>query len=562
MTRLSGYFLPTLRDDPADAEAISHRLMVRAGLVRQLGAGLWTWLPAGHRVIQKAKAIIREEMNAIGGQELLVPLLQPAALWQATGRYEIEELMKLDDRKGSPHVLAMTHEEGLAFHMSRDVRSYRDLPLFLYQFQVKERDEPRPRAGVLRTREFVMKDAYSFDRDEAGLDEQYERNRGAYTRIMERCGLDFYEVESDVGMMGGSGAHEYMAPCGAGENEVALAQGYAANVEVASAEPQSVEMPPELDEPREVPTPELTTVDEVSGALGVPAGALMKAVPVVAEKRGMVLVLVRGDHRLNEIKLGNALGESFRQATPEEISERIGPAGFIGPVGAEVPVIKDSAIGAGGGYVCGANRPNAHLIGVEPGRDFEFSEMDVRSVEAGDTTDSGAEITIEPAIEVGNIFKLGTRYSEALGATFLDEAGKEHPIVMGSYGIGPARIAAAAVEQNADDRGIVWPRALAPWDVELVGLGRGEDGTTEAADRIYAELVQAGLDPLYDDRDAGPGEKLTDAELIGCPVRIVVGKRTLAEGQVEAQVRATGEDHRIEIADVVSGATALLDAAN
>lgn len=554
--------MPTLRDDPADAEAISHRLMVRAGLVRQLGAGLWTWLPAGFRVIENVKAIIREEMNAIGGQELLVPVLQPAGLWEASGRYGIDELMKLEDRKGSPHVLAMTHEEGLAFHMSRDVRSYRDLPLFLYQFQIKERDEPRPRAGVLRTREFVMKDAYSFDVDEEGLGVQYERNRVAYSRIMERCGLDFYEVEADVGMMGGSGAHEYMAPCPAGENDVALAPGYAANVEVASAEPQAVEMPPELDEPREVPTPGLVTVEEVSGALGVVPGALMKAVPVIAEERGMLLVLVRGDHRLNEIKLANALGERFRQATPEEITERIGPAGFIGPVSAQVPVIKDAAIRTAGGYVCGANRTDAHLIGVEPGRDFRFEEMDVRTVEAGDTTEGGAAISIEPAIEVGNIFKLGTRYSDALGATFLDESGAERPIVMGSYGIGPARIAAAAVEQGADERGIVWPRALAPWPVEVVGLGRSNDEATQVADRIYADLTVAGLDPLYDDREAGAGSKLTDAELVGCPLRIVVGKRTLAEGQVEAQVRASGEDLRIDLADVVAKATALVDAAN
>ena len=553
--------MPTLREDPAEAEAVSHRLMVRAGLVRQLGAGLWTWLPAGHRVLSNAMGIVREEMNAIGGQELLVPVLQPAGLWQATGRYEIDELMKLDDRKGSPHVLAMTHEEGLAFHMSRDVRSYRDLPLLLYQFQVKERDEPRPRAGVLRTREFVMKDGYSFDRDEAGLDEQYERNRKAYSRIMERCGLNFYEVESDVGMMGGTSAHEYMAPCAAGENEVALADGYAANVEVASATPTPVEMPPELDEPREVPTPGLTTVGDVSGALGVPSGALLKAVPVIADGRGMLLVLVRGDHRLNEIKLANALGEPFRQATPEEIGERIGPAGFIGPVRAEVPVIKDAGIAAAGGYVCGANRADAHLIGVEPGRDFPFEEMDVRSVEAGDTTESGATIAIEPAIEVGNIFKLGTRYSEALGATFLDESGAEHPIVMGSYGIGPARIAAAAVEQGADERGIVWPRALAPWPIEVVSLGRGEDETSQEAERIYGELTDAGLDPLYDDREAGAGEKLTDAELIGCPLRIVVGKRGLGEGQLEAQVRATGEDTRIGLSDVAAEVTALLDAA-
>ena len=284
MTRLSGYFLPTLRDDPADAESVSHRLLVRAGMVRQLGSGLWSWLPAGHRVHAKAEEIIREEMNAIGAHELLMPVLQPAELWQRTGRYDIEELFKLDDRKGSPHVLALTHEENLTFHVAREVRSYRDLPLLLYHIQTKERDEARPRAGVLRTREFKMKDAYSFDRDEAGLDHSYELNRKAYGRIFDRCGLDWYEVDSDVGMMGGTGAHEYMAPCPAGENDVALAPGYAANVEVASADAQPVDLPPALDAPREVPTPGLTTVDEVSGALGVPSGALLKAVPVVARR--------------------------------------------------------------------------------------------------------------------------------------------------------------------------------------------------------------------------------------------------------------------------------------
>jgi prolyl-tRNA synthetase len=557
VTRLSGYLLPTLRDDPADSESISHRLLVRAGMVRQLGAGLWTWLPAGLRVVQRVQQVIREEMNAIGGQELLIPLLQPASLWEKTGRYGIDELMKLDDRKGSPHVLAMTHEEGIAFHMAREVRSYRDLPLLVYQLQLKERDEPRPRAGVLRTREFTMKDAYSLDRDSDGLDRQYELNRTAYSRIFERCGLDFYEVAADVGMMGGTGAHEYMAPCPAGENDVALAPGYAANVEVASAEPQPVELPPALDEPREVPTPGLTTVADVSSALGVGPGALIKAVPVVAPERGLVMVLVRGDHRLNEVKLRIALGEDFRQASAEEIGERIGPAGFIGPVGAGVPVVKDTAI-TGPGLVCGANSPDAHLIGVEPGRDFSFEEMDVRSVEAGDSV-AGGEIRIEPAIEVGNIFKLGTRYSEALGATFLDESGAEHPIVMGSYGIGPARIVAAAVEQGADDKGIVWPAALTPWQVELIGLGRGDDETTQTADRIYDELRSAGLDVLYDDREAGAGEKLTDAELIGCPVRVVAGKRALAEGQVEAQVRVSGEDLRIDLGEVASAVRALTE---
>ena len=558
VTRLSHYFLPTLRDDPADAESVSHRLLSRAGMVRQLGAGLWTWLPAGYRVHAKVERIIRDEMDAIGAHEMLMPVLQPAELWQRTGRYDIDELFKLEDRKGSPHVLALTHEESLTFHVSREVRSYRDLPLLLYHIQTKERDEARPRAGVLRTREFRMKDAYSFDRDAEGLDRSYALNRKAYARIFDRCGLDWYEVESDVGMMGGTAAHEYMAPCPAGENDVALAPGYAANVEVASAEPQPIELPPPLDQPREVPTPELTTVDEVSGALGVPAGALLKAVPVVAEGRGLVLVLVRGDHRLNEIKLGNALGEGFRQATAEEIDARIGPTGFIGPVGADVPVLKDAAI-TGEGYVCGANRPDAHLIGVAPGRDFSFDELDVRAVEAGDLAPGGEPIAIEPAIEVGNIFKLGTRYSEPLGASYLDESGAERPIVMGSYGIGPARIVAAAVEQSADEKGIVWPRSLAPWQVELVGLGRDEE-TARAAAELYERLTESGLDVLFDDRDAGPGEKLTDAELLGCPVRVVVGKRALAEGQVEAQQRASGADHRLELADAPAEVRALLEA--
>jgi prolyl-tRNA synthetase len=402
-----------------------------------------------------------------------------------------------------------------------------------------------------------MKDAYSFDRDSDGLDRSYELQRKAYGRIFDRCELTWYEVASDVGMMGGTEAHEFMAPSASGENEVALAPGYAANVEVASAEPQPIELPPALDAPREVPTPGLVTVDEVSGALGVPAGALLKAVPVVAEGRGLVMVLVRGDHRLNEIKLRNALGEGFRQATPEEIGERIGPAGFIGPVGADVPVVKDTAI-TGEGYVCGANRPDAHLIGVAPGRDFEFEELDVRTVEAGDTAPGGGAIEIEPAIEVGNIFKLGTRYSEPLGATYLDESGAERPIVMGSYGIGPARIVAAAVEQNVDEKGIVWPPSLAPWEVELVGLGRDGDETAQAADKLYEELTAAGLEVLYDDRDAGPGEKLTDAELLGCPLRVVVGKRALAEGQVEAQERRSGADHRLPLAEATGRVRTLL----
>jgi prolyl-tRNA synthetase len=557
VTRLSQAFIPTLKDAPADAEAVSHKLMVRAGLIRQLGAGLWSYLPAGWRVERKVEAIIREEMEAIGCQEMLMPVLMPAENWEKTGRYAIEELFKLEDRKGSPLVLAMTHEEAVTDHVAREVRSYRDLPLMLFHIQTKERDEPRPRAGVLRTREFTMKDAYSFDRDEEGLARSYELQASAYERILDRCGLRWYKVESDVGMMGGSGADEYMAPCPAGENEVALAPGYAANVEVASAAAQPVELPAAAAAPEPVSTPGLSKVEEVAAELGLPRGAFIKALPVVVEGRGLVMVLLRGDHRLNEIKLRNALGADFRQASAEEIAAEIGPAGYIGPVGAEVPVIKDAAI-VGDSLVCGANQVDTHLRGVKPGRDFEFEEVDVRTVEAGDTAPGGGSIEIEPAIEVGNIFKLGSRYSEPLGATYSDEDGVEKPIVMGCYGMGPARIIAAAIEQRADERGIVWPRALAPWDVHLVSLAKAGEPEREAADKLYEELKGAGIEVLYDERDAGAGEKLTDAELLGCPLRVVVGRRGLADGVVEASERGSGAEHKLPVEEAAARALSLL----
>jgi prolyl-tRNA synthetase len=559
MSRLSQTFLPTLKDAPADAEAISHKLMVRAGLIRQLGAGIWSYLPAGWRVQRKVEQIIREEMEAIGCQEMLMPVLQPAEAWEKTGRYAIEELFKLDDRKGSPLVLAMTHEEAVTTHVARDVRSYRDLPLMLFHIQTKERDEPRPRAGVLRTREFTMKDAYSFDRDEEGLARSYELQAGAYERILDRCGLRWYRVESDVGMMGGSGADEYMAPCPAGENEVALAPGYAANVEVASGEPQPVELPAPLERPEEVETPGLAKVEEVAHHLGLPHGAFIKTLPIIVEGRGMVLVLLRGDHRLNEIKLRNGMGTDFRQASGEEIEAELGPVGYLGPVGSGLPIIKDAAL-TGSSYVSGANKPDTHLRGIDPGRDFESYEMDVRTVEAGDTAPGGGTIEIETAIEVGNIFKLGTRYSEPLGATYLDENGAEHPVVMGSYGIGPARIVAASIEQRADERGIVWPAALAPWSIHLVSLAKAGEPEREVADKLYEQLRDAGAEVLYDDRDAGPGEKLTDAELIGCPVRIVAGRRGLAEGVVEATERGSGAEHKLPLQEAAARAPALLDA--
>jgi prolyl-tRNA synthetase len=534
MTRLERYLLPTEREAPADAEALSHRLGVRAGLIRQVGAGLWSWLPAGWRVHENVAQIVREEVDRIGGQEMLMPLITPAELWKRSGRYAIDEVFKLKDRRGADFVLALSHEETVTFHMAQVVRSYRQLPMLLYHFQTKGRDEARPRAGVLRTREFIMKDAYSFDRDEEGLDASYQKFVEAYDRICDRVGLEWYRVESDVGMMGGSGAHEYMAPCPAGENDVALAPGYAANTEVASADPQPV---PAIDLEGDLHTPGATTIAALAGALGIHAGNTLKAYPVVTESRGLVMAFVRGDHRVNDVKLANALGESFRPATEEELDGRGLTPGFLGPA-PDVPVLYDEALVPGQSYVAGANRPDYHhVISVDGGE-----RGDLRMVEAGDTVNGNA-IRIEPAIEIGNIFKLGTRYSEPLDATYLDENGKEQLIVMGSYGIGPARMTAAAIEQYADEKGISWPRAIAPWDVEIVAIGKPGTPERDAAEALYTELSEAGLKVLIDDRDAGPGEKFADAELLGVPLRLTVGKRSLESGRAEAQARRGRADH-------------------
>jgi prolyl-tRNA synthetase len=491
---------------------------------------------------------------------MLMPVLQPKELWDRTGRGEIPELFKLVDRAERPLVLAMTHEEAVTFHVSREVRSYRDLPLILYHIQIKERDEPRPRAGVLRTREFVMKDSYSFDRDPEGLDQSYRLHIEAYDRIFDRTGLRWHRVEADVGMMGGSAAHEYMAPCPAGENEVALSgAGYAANVEVATGTPPGPSFPPPLDSPERVATPDARTIEEVSGYLGIDPATLLKSLPVVQEDGTLKLVLVRGDRRLNEIKLQNALGTPFRPATEAEILDAFGAEpGFIGPVGVGVEVIADVPLEQGT-WVAGANEAGFHLRGVEAGRDFQSLFADVGTVEEGDTCPDGGSIHIEPAIEVANIFKLGTRYSEPLGANYLDEDGQERPIVMGSYGIGPARIMAAAIEQYADEHGISWPRALAPLEVHLVGLGKPGSEEHQLAERLYGELLEAGIDVLYDDRDMRPGEKFVEAELLGCPLRVVAGKRSLEAGELEVQVRRGTEKRTVPIEGAAQALSALLD---
>jgi prolyl-tRNA synthetase len=547
--RASQLFLPTLREDPADAESPSHRLLLRAGLVRQVGAGLYAFLTLGWRAHQKIVQIVREEMDAIGGQEMLMPLLSPAETWRKTGRYEIPEVFKVSGRGDREYVLSMSHEETFTT-IAREIRSYKELPQIWYHFGLKERDEPRPRAGLLRVREFIMKDSYSLDRDDEGLEASYWKHAAAYRRIFERCGLRFYEVEGDVGLMGGSGAHEYLAPCEAGENAVALCSrcDYAANVEVARSRPSRPQFDGSRAEPEAVETPGVTTIETLAQHLGIDPRTTSKAMPVVrlADAK-LVLGLIRGDHRLHELKMQKALGGEFRPAHPDEIRETFGAdGGSLGPVDVGVEVIADDALREGQ-YVAGANRNGFHLLGVEAGRDYEARFADIREVEEGDTCPvCNGTLHIEPAIEVGNIFKLGTRYSEPLGATYLDEESREQPIVMGSYGIGPARTMAAVIEQHHDEQGIVWPAAVAPLDAHVVALA----GADEIAERAAEALEASGSAVLLDDRPARAGEKFADADLLGLPIRVTVGKRSLEDGAVDVRDRATGNEQRVSVEEL------------
>ncbi len=547
IARASQLFLPTLRDDPADAEAVSHKLLVRGGFIRQVSAGVWTYLPLGWRVHRKVEQIIREEMNAIGGQEMLMPLLTPAELWEKSGRIRIPELFKLKDRAGRDFVLPMTHEETVTFH-AREIQSYRQLPQILYHFSVKDRDEPRPRGGLIRVREFIMKDSYSFDRAEAGLDVSFRKHSQAYRRIFERCGLTYYEVAAESGIMGGSGSRDFLAPAGSGENTLVTCENgdYAADLEIAGGVPAAPDFPDELPEPQEVETPGQRTIEAVSAFLGVDERATAKAMPVVADGR-VVLALVRGDDRLNDMKLLAVLGQDFRPAQPDEIRETFGAdGGSIGPVGVAVDVIADDALREGQ-YVVGANRDDRHLRGVQAGRDFQATFADLREAREGDACPRcGGRLRLQTAIEIGHIFKLERRFSEPLDAMFLDEDGTERPLVMGSYGIGPGRIIAAAVEQSHDEQGIVWPRSIAPYDVDVVAL----PGVEEQSEAAAAALDDAGLSVLLDDREARAGEKFADADLIGLPTRITVGKKTADDGAVDVRERATGEERRVPIAEL------------
>jgi prolyl-tRNA synthetase len=549
IARASTLFLPTLREDPADAEAVSHRLLVRGGFIRQVSAGVWTYMPLGWRVHRKVEQIIREEMDAIGGQEMLMPVLTPAELWKETGRYWIPEVFKLHDRAGREFVLPMTHEETVTFH-TREIQSYRELPKILYHLSVKDRDEPRPRGGLLRVREFIMKDAYSFDRDDAGLDESFRKHAGAYKRIFERCGIEALEVAAESGIMGGSGSRDFLSPAESGENTLVLCENgdYAADIEIAAGVPSAPDFPEPLDAPEEVETPGQRTIEAVSQFLGVESRATAKAMPVVVDGK-IVLALVRGDDRLNEMKLLAELGETFRPAEAEEILETFGAnGGSIGPVGVTVDVIADETL-RDGQYVVGANQDDVHFRGVQAGRDYEPRFADLREVRAGDACpECGGHLRLQAAIEVGHIFKLGTRYSEPLKATFVDEDGTERPLIMGSYGIGPGRVLATAVEQGHDEHGIVWPKSIAPYDVHVVAL----PGVEEQAEQAARALDEAGAQVLLDDRDARAGEKFADADLIGIPIRVTVGKKTLADGAVDVRDRKTGDERRVVLDDLGS----------
>jgi prolyl-tRNA synthetase len=555
IARASQLFLPTLREPPADAEAASHQLLVRGGFIRQVGAGLFTFLPLGWRVHEKVVQIIREEIDAIGGQEMLCPVLTPAELWETSGRIRIPEVFKLQDRSGRPFVLALSHEETMTLH-ARELQSYKQLPQTWYHFSTKERDEPRPRGGLLRVREFIMKDSYSFDRDEAGLDDSFERHRQAYERIFERAGLQVYFVEAESGIMGGRESSGFLAPTESGPNELIRCENgdYFADVEAARGFPRAPDFPAPLAGPEEIETPGVTTNDELAQLLGIDAAATSKAMPVVVGER-VVLALIRGDDRLSEEKLTTVLGAAFRPATEEEIRAVFGAGGgSLGPVAVSVDVIADDTLREGQ-FVAGANRDGWHLRGVEAGRDYEPRFADLRQANAGDTCPNcDGKLVVQPAIEVGHIFKLGTYYSEPFGATYLDEGGRERPIVMGSYGVGPARTMAAIIEQHHDDKGVLWPASVAPYDVHIVALA-GLETQAEAAAKA---LDEAGYDVLLDDRDARAGEKFADADLIGCPVRVTVGRKAAEDGTVDVRERTKGEDNAVSVGELVSEVRGML----
>lgn len=547
--RTSRFFISTLKEAPSEAELVSHRLMLRAGLIKRLASGLYTWMPMGLKVLRKVEAVVREEMNASGAVELLMPAVQPAELWQESGRWDFygAELLRLKDRHQRDFCFGPTHEEVITDVVRREVKSYRQLPLNFYQIQTKFRDEIRPRFGVMRAREFVMKDAYSFHADFESLEETYRVMHRTYCRIFERLGLKFRAVAADTGSIGGTGSHEFHVLADSGEDAIAFCpdSDYAANVELAEGVFPSESRGKPSREMLKVPTPGAKTIEEVCSFLEVAAHQVVKSLLVISGSGKPFLLLLRGDHQLNEIKVGKLL-DGWRFATEEEVERHMGcRPGYIGPVGSEVSVVADRSVSIMADFVCGANENGFHLSGVNFGRDIREPERveDIRNVASGDESPDGKGfLEICRGIEVGHIFQLRTKYSENLQASFLDESGQSRIMEMGCYGIGVSRIVAAAIEQNHDERGICFPEAIAPFRVAIVPIGmKKSESVREAAEALYGQLVDAGMDVLFDDRDERPGVMFADMELVGIPHRIVVGERGLKEGKVEYQGRRDSE---------------------
>ena len=547
--RVSKLYSPTLREVPAEAEVVSHQLMLRAGFMRKAAGGIYTYLPLAWRVLKKIERIVREEMDAKGSQELLMPIVQPAEIWQESGRWDVygAEMFRLQDRHNRCFCLGPTHEEMVTTLIRGDVRSYRQLPLSVYQIQNKYRDERRPRFGLMRGREFIMKDAYSFDRDEAGLDKSYQDMYDAYTNIFTRCGLNFRPVEADSGAIGGSGSHEFMVIADSGEAEIVFCTScdYAANVEKAELFPLEAQEEAMLTK-EEVVTPDCKTIADVCAYLKLPVDHSVKAVAYNSEK-GLILCFVRGDHEVNEIKVINTCGViDLEMATEEQLAAAGTVGGYMGPVGIEnkkVIVVVDATVMKMHNVCCGANKEGYHFINVNPGRDFTPTYVaDIRLIQEGDPCPHcGGEVSKARGIEVGQVFKLFTKYSSALKATYLDENGKEQPMVMGCYGVGVSRTMAAAIEQNYDDNGIIWPIEIAPYHVLVVPVNTKDEASAAKAEEIYMQLKKVGLETVIDDRNERPGVKFKDADLIGYPLRVVVGPKTLTEGKLEVKIRKTGE---------------------
>ena len=541
--RVSKLYAPTLREVPAEAEVVSHQLMLRAGFMRKAAGGIYTYLPLAWRVLKKIERIVREEMDAKGSQELLMPIVQPAEIWQESGRWDVygAEMFRLQDRHNRCFCLGPTHEEMVTTLIRGDVRSYRQLPLSVYQIQNKYRDERRPRFGLMRGREFIMKDAYSFDRDEAGLDKSYQDMYDAYTNIFTRCGLNFRPVEADSGAIGGSGSHEFMVIADSGEAEIVFCTScdYAANVEKAELFPLEAQEEAMLTK-EEVVTPDCKTIADVCAYLKLPVDHSVKAVAYNSEK-GLILCFVRGDHEVNEIKVINTCGViDLEMATEEQLAA----AGTVGGIdNKKVIVVVDATVMKMHNVCCGANKEGYHFINVNPGRDFTPTYVaDIRLIQEGDPCPHcGGEVSKARGIEVGQVFKLFTKYSSALKATYLDENGKEQPMVMGCYGVGVSRTMAAAIEQNYDDNGIIWPIEIAPYHVLVVPVNTKDEASAAKAEEIYMQLKKVGLETVIDDRKERPGVKFKDADLIGYPLRVVVGPKTLTEGKLEVKIRKTGE---------------------